>query len=81
MIEVPFWWLCRHQFYLDGNQRSTSGPQVCLKLCILGLQKRGVNYSSNALHMLFLESLLGSPETYLVLTAGRELFIINLMYF
>lgn len=64
MIEVPFWWSCHRQFYLDGSQRSTSGPQVSLKLCILGLQKRGANYSSNDLHMFFLESLLqGNPET------------------
>lgn len=67
MTEVPFWWLCRHQFYLDGSQRSTSGPQVCLKLFILDLQKRGANYSSNDLHMFFLESFLGTrnlPDPY-----------------
>ena len=53
MTEVPFWWLCHHQFYPDGSRRSTSGPPVSLKLCILGLQKSGVDYSSNDIHNLF----------------------------
>lgn len=59
MIEVPFWWLCHHQFYLDGSRRSTSGPLVCLKLCILGLQKSGGDYSSNDYPMSFSLILVG----------------------
>lgn len=82
MIEVPFWWLCHHPFYPDGSQRSTSGPLVCLKSCILGLQKSGVNYSSNDFSMFFFSLiLLVNPETYQNLIAERELFIRNLMYY